>query len=70
MAAGRGILVAKSSAQLLFDGSRVNIRKGVTTVREGHPLLRGREHMFEPITVTYDVPIEAAAARPKARSRR
>jgi hypothetical protein len=25
-----------------------------TTVREGHPLLDGREHLFEPFTVDYE----------------
>ena len=72
---GREVLVASTSATFLHGGVRVQLKKGHTTIRQGHPLLRGREHMFEPITVTYDVPIEAASsgprtARSKARSGR
>jgi hypothetical protein len=42
-----------------------------TTVREGHPLLDGREHLFEPFTVDYEwaPPETKAPAEPsKARS--
>lgn len=59
------IFVAKTSAMFRdSDGNMVRIRRGKTTARQGHPILRGREHMFEPLTVTFDV--EAKASKPKA----
>ena len=41
---------------MLFDGRRrIVFRKGVTTIRSGHRLYVGREKMFEPIHVEFDV---------------
>ena len=34
-------------------GVQLAIQRG-TTVREGHPLLAGREHLFEPFTVDFE----------------
>lgn len=56
------VYVAKKTAVLQVDGKRVTIRRGLTRVREGHPLLDGREDLFEPLTVHYDV--EQASAAP------
>ena len=56
------ILVARKTAVMQVGDQRVTIRKGITRVREGHPLLEGREDMFEPISVHYDV--EQATAEP------
>lgn len=66
MAGDRGILVANTSAVLTHEGRRVVLRRGVTLVREGHPITQGREHMFEPITLHYDheAPVEQATAAP------
>ena len=61
------ILVAKESAILEYNGAPVVIRKGVTRVRAGHPMLRGHEHLFEPLDVHYD--IEEATAAPGERRR-
>lgn len=63
------ILVARTSAVFRTpDGNLHRLRKGRTTVRAGHEILRGREHFFEPLAITYDVPIEAQAPveKPKA----
>lgn len=49
------ILVCRESAAFTFGGERIVIHKGKTRVRAGHPILEGREHLFEPITVHYDV---------------
>jgi len=59
------IFVARESFVCDYDGRRVSIVRGRTRVREGHPIMQGREHKFEPLTVDYD--IEEATARPGAR---
>jgi hypothetical protein len=62
------IYVAKSSALIqLGDGNNVVIKGGITRVREGHPLLDGRENMFEEIGVHYDV--ETTRQAPEAESK-
>lgn len=62
-----GILVAKVNALLFHGDRRLTIRKGVTTIREGHPLLAGREHLFEPWSITLDYdPNEAPESAPGA----
>lgn len=49
------VYVARESFVTDLDGERITVRKGKTRVREGHPLLRGREHLFKPVDVQYDV---------------
>lgn len=56
------IYVATRSAVIHTKDGRVQVRKGVTRVRAGHPLLEGREDMFKPIDVHFDV--EQATAAP------
>lgn len=56
------ILVAKESFIVKYDGQMVTVHQGVTRVRAGHPLTKGRESLFEPLTVDYDV--EQASAAP------
>lgn len=56
------ILVAKESFSTVVDGVPVSVVAGQTRVREGHPLLKGREQFFELLTVHYDV--EQATAAP------
>jgi hypothetical protein len=67
------IFVACSAGLVLFKGKRVRLVPGVTTVRAGHPLLDGREHLFTPLAVTFDneAEVEEATAAPgrKRRSR-
>lgn len=43
------ILVAKSTFVARVEGRTVQVRKGVTRVRAGHPVTHGREHLFETI---------------------
>jgi hypothetical protein len=52
------IFVAKSTFTCTVDGKRCTVRKGSTMVRQGHPVLKGREHLFEPVTPSpgFDVP--------------
>ena len=59
---GSTIYVARDSFLTIVDGVEVMISKGKTRVREGHPLLSGREDLFEPMTVDYD--IEQASSAP------
>jgi len=50
-----GIYIATNSFATHVDGKRVMVRKGVTRVREGHPLLKDNPDRFKPIDVQYDV---------------
>ncbi|WP_119728343.1 hypothetical protein [Thermomonospora amylolytica] len=59
------ILVAKKTATFDYNGERIVVHAGITRVRAGHPMLEGREDLFEPIDVHYDV--EDATARPGAK---
>ena len=56
------ILVAVESAVFQFEGADVVITRDVTRVRAGHPILRGREHLFRPLDAHYE--IEQATAAP------
>jgi len=56
------IYVATSSFTANVDGEIVFVREGIDRVREGHPLLKGREELFAPLDVQYDV--EEATAKP------
>jgi phage gp45-like len=56
------ILRAKDSAIFDHDGKRVTLIKGMT-IEVGHPMLKGREHLFEPLAV--DFPKQSARARVK-----
>jgi hypothetical protein len=56
------IFVAKQSFTTELDGVPISVYGGQTRVRAGHPLLQGREALFEPLKVHYDV--EAATAAP------
>ncbi|MFJ9374430.1 histone-like nucleoid-structuring protein Lsr2 [Streptomyces sp. NPDC101455] len=51
----RTILVARDSVLAEYDGRPLYIHKGVTTVREGHPLLDTFGALFEPLTPTFEV---------------
>lgn len=53
------ILVAREGAMLEYEGRRVFLNAGKTTVREGHPILKGREHLFEPLAVDFEVEQDA-----------
>lgn len=61
--ADRKIYVSKVSGLADYDGRQVPLVAGVTRVREGHPLLKGREDVFEEISVHYD--IEDARSAPQ-----
>lgn len=61
-----GILVCRESAIVTVDGERHQFKKGVTRIREGHPLLDTASvaRYFEPIEVHYDhEPPEVETAR-------
>jgi hypothetical protein len=61
------IFVAKQSFSAEVDGVPVIVSAGVTRVRAGHALLAGREALFEPITVHYDVADEQSQVRGETR---
>jgi len=49
------IYVAVHSAVVYTDDGPVTLRGGYTRVREGHPLLKGREDLFREDVVQYEV---------------
>lgn len=49
------ILVALRSEMFDFDGRRVLVSAGRTTVRAGHPLLTGHGDLFGPLVPDYEV---------------
>jgi len=61
VSAGR-IYVAAESFTTSLDGVPVVVTADMTRVREGHPLLRGREQFFRLLDVHYDV--ESATQAP------
>lgn len=60
--AGQIYVATDSGIVQLDDGTQLTIQAGVTRVREGHPLLEGRELLFRKLDVHYDV--EEATSRP------
>lgn len=59
---GGRIFVAKESFSFDQDGATVMVTAGRTRVREGHPILAGKEQFFEELVVDYEV--EQATAAP------
>jgi hypothetical protein len=54
------LYVGKEPATFEHEGSPVFIGPSIV-VRAGHPIMKGREHLFTPLVVHYDV---AAATKP------
>jgi hypothetical protein len=54
-AEGGEILVAVESFAHRYAGSDHHFTAGQTRVRAGHPILKGIEHLFEPIKPHYEV---------------
>ncbi len=54
MKTGGEILVAREPMFVTVKGVSVAIQKG-QTVREGHPIVVGREDAFEPLTVDFEL---------------
>jgi hypothetical protein len=61
MAEGK-VLVAATSATFDFEGKRVWLQQGRTTAREGHPVTRGREHLWKPLAVDFETEAPKAPA--------
>jgi hypothetical protein len=61
------IYVSKVNGLADYDGGQVQLVAGITRVREGHPLLKNRESVFEEITVDYEV--ETARQAPEAEAK-
>lgn len=49
------IYIATETVLTNHEGHEVYIVAGQTTVRAGHPLLKGRAALFAPMKVTYDL---------------
>lgn len=60
------IFVAKDTGVIIGpNGERWEVKAGHTRVRKGHPILKDRASLFEPLEVHYD--IEQATSRPGER---
>lgn len=58
------VYVATKTAHLTDGGTRVVVRKGVTRVRAGHPLLKNYPQLFKPVTEGVRFEVETAKAEP------
>jgi hypothetical protein len=56
------ILICVEGASFDWEGQQVTIVGGRTTVRAGHPMLAGREHLFRELTPDYDHTTTSAPA--------
>src|SRR5690348_14843785 len=63
-ASGGGMLVAKESFSTRFEGADHSFTPDGPFVREGHPILRGIEHLFKPVTAHPTYEVEQATAAP------
>lgn len=64
---GGKVYVARDSGVSEVDGEIYVFTRGVTRVREGHALLKGREGLFEPVDESVHYDIEQATAAPGER---
>ncbi len=48
------LYVGKEPAMFAFEGSTVFVGPN-TVIRAGHPIMRGREHLFTPLVVHFDL---------------
>jgi hypothetical protein len=62
MAAAK-LLIATHSFACEVDGEEYLVRKGATRVRANHPLVKGREQLFEPAAPGPDLEPPAKAPR-------
>ena len=60
--AGRKVFVPVDTFSTDYDGAPTQFTQGITTVREGHPILAKYPHMFREQWVEYDW--ESATAAP------
>lgn len=67
---GDRIFIAKESFSTELDGVQITVMKDITRVREGHPLLDGREQFFRLLDVHYDLEQATAAPGEKRGARR
>lgn len=58
------ILVAKETFTVHHDGVDIVVHKGRSRARAGHPIVQGREELWEPIDTSVHFDIEKATAAP------
>lgn len=64
MATEPDLYIGTEPATFEFEGADVFIGPS-TIVRAGHPIMKGREHLFAPLTIHYDTPAdEPKTAKP------
>jgi hypothetical protein len=58
------LYIGKESATFDFEGAPIYVGP-TTVVRAGHPIMKGREDMFTPLVVHFEVAEKPAAAKAK-----
>ncbi len=53
------LLTPKVSATFVHGGRRVRFIKRQTLIEKGHPVLKGRTHLVEPVKVDFPLPVAA-----------
>jgi hypothetical protein len=66
MAADTGLYVAREKASFTYEGQPFMLEPG-TIARAGHPIMKGREGLFAPLTVDFEVE-QAPAAPPQGKA--
>lgn len=61
------IYIANTSGFANVKGTEYSFRKGITRVREGHPLLKACPLFFEPADKDIEYDVEQATAAPAER---
>lgn len=56
------LLTPTVTIAVTHEGRQVLLRQGRTLVRVGHPITVGREQLFEPVRVDYELVEQATAA--------
>lgn len=59
------VFIARESAIVEYDGAPVRIRKGITRIEDGHPLLEAHANLFTPADEGAQFPVRTAKAEPK-----
>ena len=64
MAAKRGVFTPKETMVIEYEGHPVTLHAGMTRIREGHPMMKGRQALFVPVRESVDFEVEQATAAP------
>lgn len=61
------LYIGKEPCTFDFEGAPVFIGPAIV-VRAGHPIMEGREHLFTPLVVHFDMPAQSEQSKAEAKS--